>query len=162
MYLDIKYKKNGKEKDKKIKQKRVELTLSFDENTKQEKYPLQMNIQDFSGLPTYYIGSSYMKISWVVFGTERMSNLSQVKKNHSDIYDDFIKGQKQTRTGFTMAMVGTIYILPLYIAGLIVEVSGVNKVQSAFHNYYATCVDLGVCAKYGIVVTPYNTSLTFK
>jgi len=157
----IRYKKNGKEKDKKIKQKRVELTLSFDEKFKHEKYPLQMNMQDFSSLPVYTNGS-YLKLSLIVFGTDRMSNLSQIKKNHSDIYDDFVKGQKQARLGFTMAMVGTIYIFPLYIAGLIIENLGVSKIQSAFHTYYATCVDLGVCAKYGIIVTPYNTNLTFR
>ena len=162
----IKYKKNGKEKDKKIKQKRVELTLSFNEIIKQENYPLEMNMQDFSSLPIYFsvrnLWGSYMNASWVVFGTDRMSNLSQVKINHSDIYNDFVKGQKQVRLGFTIGMVGTIYLFPLYIAGLIIESSGSNKMQSAFHTYYATCVDLGVCAKYGIIVTPYNTTLTFR
>ena len=158
----IKYKKNGKEKDKKVKQRRIEYTLSFAENVKQEKYPLQMSMQDFSSLPIYLNGGSYMKLSWIVFGTDRMSNLSQVKKNHSDIYDDFVKGQKQVSIGFTMGMIGSFYIFPLWIAGIIVESSGSSKVQSAFHNYYSTCVDLGVCAKYGIIITPYNTSLTFK
>jgi len=154
-YKHIYYVVRGKEK--KIKQKKVAFTLSFDEKFKQEKYPAQMNMQDFSSFPTYRSGKN-----WVVFGTDRMSNLSQINKSHPDIYNDFTKGVRQTNTGAILTGIGVITVWPLIIPGLIINTAGVNNINHAFTNYYSTCVDLDVCAKYGIIVTPYNTSLNLK
>jgi len=160
----IKYKKNGKEKDKKIKQKNVEFTLSFKENIKKEKYPLEMSAQDFYSLPTYYINNS-----WVVFGTDRMSVLSHVQKKHPDIYNLYNKGQKQLRTGSAINAAGAltwfwltpIVGIPLMIAGNATIGNANKKLSAAFNDYYNMSVNFGVCEKYGIVITPYRTSKVY-
>jgi hypothetical protein len=164
----IKYKKNGTEKEEKIKQKYVEFTLSFNENAKQEKFPLQMSVQDFATLPIYFSGS-YAKPSWIVFGTDRMSNLSQIKKMHPDIYSDYVEEGKIYKKGSNLQLAGaiTFWFVPpvgvgLGLPGSIICKNGVERISGSFHTYYATCVDLKVCTKYGIIITPYNTSLTFK
>ena len=147
----IKYKRNEKEKHRKINQRKIAFTLSFNEDAKQLTYPLRMDVRDFSSLPVYFDANK-----WVVFGTHSMSNLSQLKEKHQDIYDDFVKGQKQQRTGQILSSVGAFYIFPLTIVGAILSNNGYNKVCSSFENYYNTCFDLGVCAKYGIKVTYYR------
>ena len=150
----VKYKNNGREKGKKIKQKKVAYTLSFDNKIGQEMYPLQMDLQDFLSLPTYN--------NFVVFGTNNMTNLSYLKKTHPDIHDDFVRGKRQFRTGSTLSMAGALFLYPLMIPGFIIQSSGSTKMVSSFENYYSNCVDMEVCSKYGISITPYNTSLTFK
>jgi len=147
-------------KEKRINQKRVAFTLTFDEKFKQEKYPKEMSLKDFLSLPTYN-SISTGNWQWVVFGTHGTSNLSQLNKLYPDIYNDYAKGIVLNRTGGVLGGIGVIFT-PLLVAGLIVNTSGVNKISSAFINYYQTCVDLEVCTKYGIVITPYNTSLNFK
>ena len=162
----VKYKKNGKEKDKKIKQKRVEFTLSFHENVKTGtfNYPLEMRAQDFYSLPTYYIGNS-----WVVFGTNRMSVLSNVQKNYPDLYKLYNQGRKQHRTGNAIYMAGAlswffltpIVGLPLMIGGSVTMGNANLKLSGAFKDYYSLSVNIGVCEKYGIIITPYNTSIAY-
>ena len=164
----IKYAKNGIEKDKKIKQKRVEFTLSFNENAKQEPYPIEMNMLDFLSLPIYFKGS-FSKTSWTVFGTNGMSNLSQIKKKRPDIYDDYAEGVKTYKKGHNLQLAGSIvfwFVPPvgvgLGLPGSVICKNGIERISVSFYTYYATCVDLGVCAKYGIIVIPYSTSLNFK
>ena len=79
-----------------------------------------------------------------------------MRKKYPDIYNDFIKGQKQQRTGQILSGIGFAYLYPLCIVGSIISNNGYSKICSAFETYYNTCFDLGVCAKYGIVVTYYN------
>ena len=76
---------------------------------------------------------------------------------------NFIKGDKQVRTGGILTGIGVgLTGFLLVIPGLIVYNIGSNNKTSAFTDYYRTCVNPEVCAKYGIIITPYNTSLTFK
>ena len=100
----IKYKNSGKEKDKKIKQKKVAYTFSFNEKAKQELYPLRMNAQEFLNLPIYFDKQN----NWRVFGTNGMNSLSLLKKKHPDIYDNYMKGKKQYGTGVGISTAGII------------------------------------------------------
>lgn len=160
----IKYKKNGKGKDKKIKQNKVEFTLSFNEDAKRGKYPLEMSAQDFYSLPTYYI-----KDSWVVFGSNRMSVLSHVQKNYPDLYNLYNQGKKQYRTGNSIYTAGAltwfwlspVVGVPLMIGGIVTMGNANLKLNAAFKDYYSLSVDIGICEKYGIVITPYNTSIVY-
>ena len=142
-----------------IKKKKVAFTLSFNEKFKQEKYPSEMSLQDFLSLPTYLIGAK----NWVVFGTNGMSNLPQLYKTHPDIYNNFNKGIRQKNTGAVLTGIGVAFTGMLFvIPGLIVYSSGSRKINGTFTDYYRSCLDLEVCTKYGIIVTPYNTSLYFR
>ena len=150
------YKRKG-EKDKKIRQRKVAFTLSFNENAKQEKYPEQMNVIDFLSLPTYYSG-----IGWTTFGTG-ISNISQLKNTHPNICINLDKGV--TLSGIAYFMYSISWLvggIPLIITGGILDGVGSNRMNDAFMEYYTNCLDLDVCAKYGIIITPYNTSLPFK
>ena len=148
--------KKRKEKEKKIKQKRVEFTLSFDGKVRSNNYPSQMSAQDFVGLPVYF-----RRGSWTVFGTEKMSNLSEIRKIHPAIYNDFVKGKKLQRTGSSLSILGLL-AWPLYIPGAIIQANGAGKVRESLEEYYTLCFDFRVCNKYGIIITPYNTNITFK
>jgi hypothetical protein len=165
------YKRTGKEKEKKIKQKYVEFTLTFDENAKKEKYPEQMSARDFSSLPIYF-GCRWPlydpNFPWIVFGTEKMSNLSLVEKTSPDILKYYKTGKVAhgAASGFSTAALCT---LPLIIVPLILDMVALGHMaarskafKNAFLSYYETYVDLEVCAKYGIVITPYSTSIHFK
>jgi len=155
----ILYKTKGREKEKKISQNKVAFTLTFNEKGKQENYPEQMNLQDFLSLPTYYNYGG----KWIVFGIDYLNNLVQLGSKDPEIYNNFIKGAKETNIAFAMYSIS--YLLggiPLIVAGGIVESAGKNKINDAFTKYYNTCVNSEVCNKYGIIITPYKTSLTFK
>ena len=150
----IQYKTRGREKEKKIKQSKVALTITFDENAKAEKNLAQVEFQDFLCLPAYYAFGT--TIPWCVFGTGT-TNLPGLETVHPDICKDFIKGRKLTTVASGMYSIS--YLLggiPLIIVGGIIEGSGKNKIINAFTNYYNDCVSLEVCEKYGIVITPYN------
>jgi len=56
-------------------------------NLEERFYPTQISLRDFASLPVYR-----KKNSWIVFGTDRMSNLSEVERVYPNIYEDFIKG----------------------------------------------------------------------
>ena len=158
----IKFKRNGKEKDKKIRIGLVAYTLSFNEIAKQELYPLRMSSQDFMSLPVYRgFGNT-----WTVFGTNGMSNLAYVRKIYPDIYNDYTKGKRLVTTGMSLTTVSIIFIPfggvfnPLYwaflIPGSIINGKGNAKINNAVTNYYSTCVNLELVDKYGIIITPYN------
>jgi hypothetical protein len=154
----IKYKTKGREKEKKINQRKIAFTLTFNEKNKQEYYPVQMNLQDYLSLPTYNLNGN-----WIVFGTGFITNLPQLQNIHPDICNDFTKGVKLSRVAGGMYSIS--YLLggiPLIIAGTIVESTGKNKINDAFVKYYNTCVNLEVCNKYGIVITPYNFDKTIN
>jgi len=148
---------NGKEK--KIKQKKVAFTLTFDEKAKQEKYPVEMSVEDFLSLPVYWIYEN--GDNWIVFGTHSISNLSQLKEYHQNIYDNYVKGTKLKNTGAVLTGLG-VFFFPLIIPGIIIFPSGYEKINNALSTYYNNCVDLEVCAKYGIIITPYNVPHIFK
>ena len=148
---------NGKEK--KIKQRKVAFTLTFDEKAKQEKYPIKMNTQDFLSLPVYWKYEN--GDNWIVFGTHSISNLSQLKESHQDIYDNYLKGRKLKNTGAILTGIG-VFILPLMIPGVLIATTGYEKINNSLSTYYNNCVDLEVCAKYGIIITPYNVPHIFK
>ncbi|MCL2131201.1 MAG: hypothetical protein FWH36_01910 [Lentimicrobiaceae bacterium] len=160
----IKFKKNGKEKDKKIKVKHVAYTLSFNEIAKQEIYPLRMNLQEFTSLPAY----RGLYNTWVVFGTDGMSNLAHVRKIYPEIYDDYTKGKKMTITGTSLLTVSMIFVPfggvlnPLwwafYLPGAIIGGNGVSKINNSMTSYYANCVNSEILDKYGIVITPYKVN----
>jgi hypothetical protein len=76
--------------------------------------------------------------------------------------NSFVKGTRQIKTGAILVGVSMIVIWPLIIPGVIINSVGWNNANDAFLTYYRNCVDLKVCEKYGIIVTPYNTSLSFK
>ena len=148
----IQYKSRGREKERKINQRKVAFTLSWDENAKSEKYPEQMDLQDYLSLPTYHWGGN-----WIVFGTTYITNLDKLQTIHPEICKDFTKGVKLTRVASGMYAIS--YLLggiPLIIVGSIVEGTGKNKINDAFTNYYNNCVSLEVCNNYGIIITPYN------
>ena len=151
----IRYKKNGKEKDKKIKQKHVFYTLSFTEKAKQEMYPLEMNLQDFLSLPIYS--------GWTVFGMNGMTNLPYVRQLHPDIYKDYMKGEKQYRKGSTISLVGGLIcplgVFPgciLSIVGSSISLNGMTNMDNATMDYRRIHFNPKVLDKYGIVVTPYS------
>jgi len=157
----IKYKNSGKEKDKKIKQKKVAYTFSFNEKAKQELYPLRMNAQEFLNLPIYFDKQN----NWRVFGTNGMNSLSLLKKKHPDIYDNYMKGKKQYGTGVGISTAGIIlsaFVPPvgwgLSLAGGIVMGNGISKIAIEYMNYYRTCVNLETLDKYGIIITPYRAN----
>jgi len=149
----------GREKYKKIKQNKVAFTLTFDDKFKQELYPLQMDMKDFLSLPTYMDGG-YL---WTVFGTNRISNLIEVNLLRPDIYNAYIKGKNLVGTGNVMYAISILIGgIPLIITGGIIAGVGANRINDAFRKYYTDCLDLNVCAKYGIIITPYKTSLKLK
>ena len=150
-------KKRG-EKAKKISQKKVAFTISFNEEAKQGLYPSEMPVNEILYLPVYM----NLFWGWTVFGTGA-DNLALVAEAYPDIPKDFNKGVKQIRVA--SGMYGISYLLggiPLIIVGAIVESSGNKKLYRSFNNYYNNCFDVDTCAKYGIVITPYKTSLPFK
>jgi len=158
------YKRNGKEKSKKIKKANVAFTLTFDKQVKQEKYPLRMDVQDFYSLPIYFPAGK----SWAtcVFGTNNMSNLSYLKKEHQDIYEYYVKGKAKMNTAVGISTVGLVLTcIGLIPVGLVfslvsmpISLSGQSNMGKAFNTFSSTCVDLEVCAKYGIIITPYNSN----
>ena len=155
----MKYKNNGGEKSKKIKQKQVSFTLSFTDKARQERYPLQMDPKDFLSLPIYF--DKYN--NWIVFGTNGMNSLSQLRKAHPALYQDYMKGKKQYGLGMGLYYGGLWGIIfPIALPGAIILGQGVAKIGNAFMEYYATCVDIGVCEKYGIILTPYRIPVTLK
>ena len=161
----IKYKKNGKEKSKNIKQKKVAYTFSFSEKAKQKMYPIQMEAQEFLSLPIYFDKHN----NWLVFGTNGMSPLSLLRKTYPDIYNNYMKGKKQYANGNALSTVGII-ISPIgFLPGLVLSIvggslqgNGIAKIGIEFMNYYRTCIKLETLDKYGIVITPYRANpLTF-
>ena len=54
--------------------------------------------------------------------------------------------------------VGILFVWSALIPGVIIMGYGKTKLQNAFANYYKTCVDIEVCTKYGIIITPYKTN----
>ena len=151
------YYNNGKEK--KIKQKKVAFTLTFDEKFKQEKYPIEMNLQEFLSLPVYWKYEN--GDNWIVFGTHSISNLPHLKESHQGIYDNYLKGTKLKNTGAIITGLSVIF-LPLIIPGILIFPTGYEKINNSLSTYYNYCVDLEVCAKYGIIITPYNVPHIFK
>jgi hypothetical protein len=77
----IRYKRNGSEKEKKIKIRAVSHTLTFDEKSKQEKYPAQMNMQDYLSLPIYMYDNRH----GVVFGTDNVIGTDKVGTVFSEL-----------------------------------------------------------------------------
>ena len=151
----VKFKKKG-EKGKKINQTKVAYTLSFDEKFKNEKYPEQISVQEFLSLPVY---NNYGRL--MVFGTSAI-NVPQLEKVHPDITSNFQKGITQLNVASMMYSIS--YLLggiPLITAGLIVQSSGGKRVNESFTDYYIKCYSSDVCAKYGIIITPYKTSHKF-
>jgi hypothetical protein len=151
----IQFKKNGKEKDKKIAQRKVAFTLQFDKKVLYEKYPEHMLLNDFLSLPTYN--------DFTVFGTVR-SNLQQLGTTYPDITKKYAKGIRQKGISNVLTTVGSIIFVsfPILVAGIVIDSKGTKNINKSFTNYYNSCLDLDVCAKYGIIITPYNTTLTFK
>lgn len=148
----IKYKKNGSEKGKKINKKKVDYTLSWTEDAKAGKYPLQMDEQDFLKLPVY-LDAQY---NWTVFGVNK-SNLQLLQTIHSDIYNDYKQGVKLFKTGQGLNTFFSI-LPPLLIPGMICTFKGQNKIANSLQKYYEK-VDIETCAKYGIVITPYKMQM---
>jgi len=156
--------KKGREIPMRHKLSRVSYTLTFDENAKQELYPMEMSVHEFLSLPIY-LGKDI-----VVFGTE-INNLSHLEKMYPAIYDEYVKGKKSLKTGGTICIVGsffffTIITIPvgivIYTPGWLIANKGKKKLHSVFEYYFHNNLDLEVCAKYGIIITPYNTSLNFN
>lgn len=156
-YTDNKFiyytKLNGKAK--RIKQNKVALTLSFDEKFRGGKYPAQMDLQDFLSLPTYFTPGSSSELRWTVYATGK-TNLLHLEKPHPDIYNSFVKATKTTVTGGILAGIGVGFFYPLMIPGFIINSIGWTKSNNVFMAYYRTCVNREVCAKYGIIITPYK------
>jgi len=153
----IKFKRNGKQLDKKIKQKKVAYTLTFNESAKQEMYPVRMSVQEFQSLPIYFIKGTH---AWTVFGTYGMSNLTHIKKIHPEIYEDFVKGQKLLRTSSALSIPACIpFLFPfLVVPGMITMGNGYSKINNSVAQYYANCVKLEILDKYGIIITPYRVN----
>jgi len=159
----IKFKKNGREVDKRIKQKRVAYTLSFNDLAKQMRYPERMSVQDFMSLPIYFSGNN-----WTVFGTNGLSNLAHVRKIYPEIYDDYTKGLRLVSTGSTLLSVAMIFapfggfFNPLwwafYIPGAAISGKGHAKLVNSATNYYSNCVNLEISDRYGIIITPYRVN----
>ena len=147
----IKFKKNGKEKDRKINQRVVAYTLSWDESVKYESYPLRMGIQEFTSLPVYHDTNN----PWNVFGTNRMSNLVQVRKTHPEIYTEYATGVKLQHTSRILGNFAILF-LPLHIPSIIIEGNAYTKMYNAMASYHTNCVNLDVLNKYGIIITPYR------
>jgi len=161
MHIDDKYiyHNNGR-KDKKIKQSKVAYTLTFNETAKHKLYPTRMDVKDFMSLPVYFGKNG----TWTVFGTIKMSNLAHVRKIYPEIYEDFTKGKKKQAQAATLSLIGIIppmlffppWTLGFSIGSLAASTKAFNLINNSITNYYATCVNLGIIEKYGIIVTPYK------
>jgi len=146
----------GVEKDKKINLSRVAFTISF--NKESGLVPTVIPMQDFMSLPVFYNGLNL----WVTYGPQS-GNLDLVSEFYPDIKKDFVKGVRLTQvSGMLFSLSYFLGVLPAVIAGGIIGASGENKINNAFTIYYDNCFDMDVCNKYGIVITPYNTSLNFN
>ena len=160
----IYYKKNGDGKNKKIKQKKVAYTLSFNEKAKQENYPSEMNLQEFMSLPIYISNNK-----WVVFGTNGMDMLPYVRRTDPGIHKDYSDGLGKIRSGNTLSAVGGVIFPSAPLPGTVlsgvgssVSSSGSIQKNNAFMDYFRIYVNLKTLDKYGIVITPYKENpLTF-
>ena len=137
----IKYKKNGKEKEVRDEKKDIALTLSFNENAKQEKYPERMPLQDFMSLPIWMDEKNH---TFYVFGTNRTIG-SELEKIAPDLYNSYVTGK---------GLANSIISVPSIIGSV--------KLSNALKEYYSTFVNLEVCSKYGIIVTQYNSPLNLN
>ena len=146
-YIYYKKYKRGVEQVAKIKKKNVAWTLTFNDEAKKEKYPEEINLQEFLSLPVV--------AGFGVFGAGK-SNFIELRKTHPNICNDYLKAQRLMKIGSTFNIF--VAIPPFGIPGAICLRTGISKAKKAITNYYGTCVDLNVCEKYGIIITPYSVN----
>jgi len=158
----LKSKKSGKEVDKKIKQKKIAYTYSFNEKAKQELYPSRMNAQEYLSLPVYF--DKHM--NWYVFGTNGM-HLLALRKLHPDIYNNYTEGKELVDRAWNLRVLALAFcwVLPVSLAlsipANVMTRNGVNKINKAVVDYHAICVKLETRDKYGIIITPYQLIPSF-
>ena len=165
----IQFKSRGREKEKKINQRKVAFTLTFDENALLKIDPKLLDSQSYLFLPAYNLRGT-----WAEYGRGYLANVldfqtelkkieSGALKDFSPLLDDFMKGVRLV--GIANGMYSISYLLggiPLIIVGSIFHSAGNNKVNNSFIKYYNDFVDFEKCAGYGIIITPYNMNKAIK